>query len=173
MIRPIKKHSKFGIFLPFLGAFLVGVVGIYCLMKITAFFDRKTLKFNYPVSVKFRKPVEVVERKEKIVYIKEFINSLPKPETAIEKYICEKFKEECQIALWIAKSESGMREEAININNNGTIDMGIFQINSVHWKKEGCNPKSLLDAYKNTDCAYQIYQKSGWDAWVTYKLIKK
>lgn len=137
--------------------------------KIDNFFDRFSFEFRPPIVVKIQKPVEIVERKEKIVYIKEFSDSLPKPKTAIEKYICEKFANDCQIALAVAKAESGIREEAININSNGTIDMGIFQINSVHWKKPGCNPKSLLDGYKNIDCAYKIWQAQGWSPWVAYK----
>lgn len=149
--------------------FLILTFGFYLLYRIDKFFEKHDLEFKPPIVVKVQKPVEAVEKKEKVVYIREFIESLPKPKTPIEKYICEKFGSDCQIALAVAKAESGLREEAININSNGTIDMGIFQINSVHWKKPGCNPKSLLDGYKNTDCAYQIWKTQGWNPWVAYQ----
>src|SRR3972149_4069999 len=55
-------------------------------------------------------------------------------DTPIEKYICERFGPyQCINALAIAKSESSLREDAIGININ-SIDIGIFQINSIHFK---------------------------------------
>lgn len=132
---------------------------------LDSFFDRYSLSFFSPIEIKLQQPIVVVERKTKIEYIREFAESLPIPKTPLEKYICEKFGKECQIALAVALAESGMREEAINVNTNSTIDIGIFQINSVHWKKNGCSPKELFDSYKNVDCAYKIYSASGWSAW--------
>ena len=86
-----------------------------------------------------------------------------------EKYICDKWGiADCKIALAVAKAESGMREQAFNINTNNTVDIGIFQINSIHFNKEGCSLKEITDAYKNVDCAYQIYKASGWNAWSAF-----
>lgn len=169
--NPFKNMLIFSL-KPLFLIFIAIAVGIYCLIKIDDFFDHYTLELASPIKVVFQTPVQVVERKAKIKYVKEFIESLPKPETPLDNYICEKFGNECQIALLVARAESNMNEEAININKNGTIDMGIFQINSVHWKKEGCNPKSLLDARKNVNCAYKIFQGSGWEAWATFKNLK-
>jgi len=61
-----------------------------------------------------------------------------------------------------------MREGAFNANANGTIDVGIFQINSIHFNKEGCSLKEVSDAYKNVDCAYEIYKQSGWTPWTVF-----
>jgi hypothetical protein len=150
---------------------ILTVLGLvfFSLFKINSFFEKYRLVFQPPIKIKIQPPILVKKRETKIIYIQEFTNSLPKPETPIEKYICEKFKSDCQLALAVAKAESGMKEEEIGVNRDGSIDMGIFQINSVHWSKNGCNPKSLLDAYKNVDCAYQIWKSSGWNPWVTFQ----
>lgn len=89
---------------------------------------------------------------------------------SIEKMICDKWGlYDCKVAIAIAKSESGLREQAWNANNNGTLDLGVFQVNSVHWDKDGCSMKELLDAKKNIDCAYSIYEAQGWHPWVVYQ----
>ena len=68
----------------------------------------------------------------------------------------------------IAQAESGFKEDAWHANSNGTLDTGIFQVNSIHWGKEGCSFKELTDAYKNVDCAKRIFDESGWASWVSY-----
>lgn len=49
-------------------------------------------------------------------------------------------------------------------NKNGTIDRGVWQINSVH----GFNPDTLLTLDGNAAAAKQIYDKQGLGAWSTY-----
>ena len=78
-----------------------------------------------------------------------------------------------RIALAVSKAENGTRQpDRFNINTNGTIDIGIFQINSVHFKREGCSLAEIVDAYKNVDCAYQIWQEQGWNPWVAFTTNK-
>ena len=81
---------------------------------------------------------------------------------SIEKMINDKFND--KIALAIADAESHFNPVAYHKNSNGTVDCGVFQINSVHnpTKKQCDNPKA------NIDLAYQIYQKKGYDAWTTF-----
>lgn len=53
----------------------------------------------------------------------------------------------------ILKVESGLNPSAINRNDNGTKDVGIGQINSIHFKKlaaQGVGPEHLLDACAGT-----------------------
>lgn len=66
----------------------------------------------------------------------------------------------------IAKAESNWRTNAINTSNsNGSIDRGLFQINSVHGK----DPNKLLnDVRYNTAMAKEIYDRQGLQAWSTY-----
>lgn len=143
------------------------------LRGITAWFDRNTLEFNKVVEVKFNKPIEVKERQIEVSQVVKVMETIPHPddlETDVEKYIYEVFGiEDYKIALAIARSESGLREDALNTyNSNGTIDVGIFQINSVHFTKDGCSLKEVATMKGNVDCAYQIYQASGWTPWVVF-----
>lgn len=54
-------------------------------------------------------------------------------------------------------SESGLRTEAYNFNNNGTEDRGVAQINSIH----GMNPEDAHDFIKNIDMAEKVYVRAG------------
>lgn len=67
----------------------------------------------------------------------------------------------------IAKAESGWTVDAINTaNSNGSVDRGLFQINSVHSKY---NAQQLLsDPRYNTTAAKEIYNGQGLRAWSTY-----
>ncbi len=138
---------------------------------INRWYDKHYFQFNAPVTVVLQRPIEIKERVKEVIQITEIINELPSIENLapIEQYICDKWGAyECKTAIAIARAESGMREEAVGINTNKTIDVGIFQINTVHFKKEGCALKDLVDAYKNVDCAYQIWEDQGWTPWVAY-----
>lgn len=139
---------------------------------VNSWYDSHYFQFNQPVKITLAKPVEIKERKLETTQIVEIVEQIPTLDNLqpIEQYICEKWGVyDCKTALAIARAESGMREDAININTNNTIDVGIYQINSVHFKKDGCNLKDLVDQYKNVDCAYQIYEAQGWSPWVAFK----
>lgn len=69
----------------------------------------------------------------------------------------------------ISKLESNFNSKALNLNKNGTIDAGLFQINEI-WK-EKCHYK-LYTTEDNIDCALIIYNEQGLDAWTTYKKYK-
>lgn len=48
--------------------------------------------------------------------------------------------------LWaVADTESGHNPQAINRNTNGTYDIGVMQINSIHFKRFGLVPEDLYD----------------------------
>ncbi|MCX5869283.1 MAG: transglycosylase SLT domain-containing protein [Deltaproteobacteria bacterium] len=70
--------------------------------------------------------------------------------------------------LQIASCESSFSVTAKNVNRDGTIDVGLFQINERNWK--GCNisQSELSDPYNNARCAYQIWQHQGYNAWSCY-----
>lgn len=70
------------------------------------------------------------------------------------------------IMVAIARAESGFRTDAVSPpNTNGTVDRGLFQINSVH----KYDPNKLVsDATYNTQCAKRIYDSQGLRAWTTY-----
>ena len=159
----LKKNTKISILILLL--LMAVIAGYFGFQTIANWFNTYQIKFNQVLKVEVKAPFEVVKRKPQ-----EIVFSYPDEiDTPIEKYICEKFGVyQCQTALAIAKAESDMKEDAINVNTNRTIDIGIFQVNSVHFKKEGCSPKELLDQYKNVDCSYTIWKSSGWFPWVSW-----
>jgi len=125
---------------------------------------------TFPFELKFYQPFRVEEIKPTvIVETLDFptdLQNLP----PIETYIVKKFGvADAKIALAVARAESNMREDAVNLNGGKSLDMGIFQINSVHWNRPGCSLKELVDPYKNVDCAYSIFKEQGWNPWVAHK----
>jgi hypothetical protein len=72
-----------------------------------------------------------------------------------------------------AKYESSFYERASNRNGNGSIDRGLFQINSIHLGRAGCpsrsNAGALYHARTNAKCALQVYRSQGLNAWYGYQ----
>ena len=160
-----KKLNKTWLFLKFAIVFFVLSTAIYGGVMFYNTHDfRSPILFQNPVPVKELNIESPVPSKSGILIKQSYAEELTP-----EEYIEHKFGKYGQIALAVAKAESGLREEAINTNTNGSIDSGIFQINSVHWGKEGCSLKELLEWKKNVDCAYQIFEASGFTPWTVFK----
>jgi hypothetical protein len=85
-------------------------------------------------------------------------------EETVESMIQEVFGDDAVTALAIANAESRLNAKAVHINNNGTQDFGVFQINSVHKPTE----TQKFNARDNIKLAKSIFDKSGWTAWSTY-----
>lgn len=67
------------------------------------------------------------------------------------------------IAAAVALAESGGNASASNTNSNGSIDRGLWQINSVHGKL------STFDVVGNVKAAISISNNGkNWSPWVTY-----
>lgn len=76
-----------------------------------------------------------------------------------------------------AKYESSFYERAQNRNKNGSIDRGLFQVNSVNLTgRDGCpsrsNAADLWDPATNAKCAFTIFSALGNNAWYGYKKHK-
>jgi len=68
------------------------------------------------------------------------------------------------IAAAIALAESGGRPGAKNVNTNGSIDRGLWQINSIHGRL------STFNVGANARAAVKIWRDAGgFSPWVTYK----
>lgn len=82
------------------------------------------------------------------------------------------------IAVRVAKSENfwnltkSFDCARTNVNKNGSVDYGIFQINSIHeqrLKKLGMTMEDMKDCKKNIAYAYEwLYSYQGWTPWVSY-----
>lgn len=82
----------------------------------------------------------------------------------IESLIRAAFPEHPDIMIAIANAESGLNPKAVNVNRNGSTDIGLFQINSVH----GYDELSLFDVKKNIEAAREIYKHQGLRAWAAF-----
>lgn len=144
---------------------------IAAVIKLTLFVNNNEFAWKFPLEVLTHRVLTITPR-EKVIVHEYVIPTYPEDiDTDLEKYICDKFGVmDCKIALAVAKAESGMREDAINVNDNGTIDVGVFQINfQSHKDKPECALKKLTDAKSNVDCAYTIWKaQKGFGAWVAY-----
>lgn len=152
------------------GVCVVLILGIFFVIKvINRFFDNHYFQFNQVVSIQLASPLEIKKREAVVQYI-ELLDYPDEIDTPLEEYICDKFGVyDCKTALAIAKAESGLREEAFNVNSNSSIDVGVFQINSTHFDRPGCSLKELVDAEKNVDCAFEIFSEQGWAPWTVYR----
>ena len=77
-------------------------------------------------------------------------------------YIYQVFGDQADNAFKVLACENhGLNPNAQGHNTDGSVDTGIFQVNSIHGV-----PASYLKNWRvNVDVAYQIYKGSGWGAW--------
>lgn len=68
--------------------------------------------------------------------------------------------------LAIMRAESGCNPNSDNtgLNHNGTVDVGLLQINSVY----GFSKNELTNPRHNIAIAYQIWRKQSYKAWSAY-----
>ncbi len=72
------------------------------------------------------------------------------------------------IAVAVAKAESDWNPTARNENTNGSTDLGLFQVNTVHAAILATGDP--MDPTDNARMAYQVWTDAGgrWGPWVTY-----
>ena len=68
--------------------------------------------------------------------------------------------------------ESRLNENAINVNNNGTVDLGISQWNTIHLKSGFIDLKCMADARCSIDKMVEKRLRDGnYSAWVCAKRL--
>lgn len=74
------------------------------------------------------------------------------------------------MALAVSHAENGTRvcDRKSPVNKNGTYDIGLFQINTVHWKRFGL--ETLMTCEGNTNAAHVLWYEQGPAIWSTVKL---
>jgi len=70
--------------------------------------------------------------------------------------------------LQIANCESSLSATAEHLNRDGSVDVGLFQINERNWEVCNLSKAELSDPDNNARCAYQVWQRQGYDAWACY-----
>lgn len=68
--------------------------------------------------------------------------------------------------LAIMRAESGCDPNADNtgLNKDGTVDIGLLQINSIH----GYTKAHMLNPHENIKAGYRIWRTQGYKAWSVY-----
>jgi len=76
-------------------------------------------------------------------------------------------EDQIPMAVAVALAESGGNASATHGNSNGSMDNGLWQINSVHSGRPGF--ENVMDPLQNAKLAFQIYKDAGnsWSPWVT------
>jgi hypothetical protein len=148
---------------------LVILTGLFLTLRQVALWNNMYKIVFTPASYHFDLPEFNIEEQEFVQPIIEMV--LPfEVETDIEQYICDTFGAfNCQVALAVMQAESGGNPEAWNANDNGTLDVGLWQINSINWDTCEMTMSDLLDPYNSTDCAKILYDRAGsFNPWVAF-----
>lgn len=91
----------------------------------------------------------------------------------LNRLLKEYFKE-CKLAktMWaIAQAESSGKQFAVGVNDNGSLDGGWLQLNTIHKHKWETNQQFIdrvHDLEENIKEAKKVYDKQGLTAWVQY-----
>jgi len=67
--------------------------------------------------------------------------------------------------LCIIQHESGKDTNAMNWNENQTMDIGLAQINKVNQAFCNVNDVALCDGQKNLNCAFALWAEDGFGPW--------
>lgn len=92
-------------------------------------------------------------------YVEDYV-----PDGSVEQEIANIFGYEYRTALAVAKAESELNPNAMNINRDGSRDIGIFQINERH----GWSAEELFDWRRNIAIAKFLRDRNGWGEWTAY-----
>jgi len=141
------KFIGFRLFLVTLGG-VIGASGVFVSYEAPKLIQSETVTFyNAPL-------VQTVEAKAPEI----------EKEKTIEEKIADTFPENPSIMIAVAKAESGLNPLATNRNKNGTRDIGLMMINSVH----GDDDLDMFDVDKNLKAARKIYDSQGITAWAAF-----
>lgn len=89
----------------------------------------------------------------------------------VEALIRAAFSHDPDVAQAVARAESGHNCQALNKNTDGSMDVGLFQINSIHIARiarHGWGLQDMMDCEKNITIAKEIQMEQGWNPWVAY-----
>lgn len=98
------------------------------------------------------------------------------PQTQVqgcESYLplIDKYDWNHDIAFAVMRAENGACDPTRNnagLNRDGSVDYGLFQVNSIHADMVQGDLTKLYDPATNIATAYRIYSGGGWKAWSTY-----
>lgn len=158
------KRNKKGQFKPKLSALQMltfTLLGIVLCYFSGLYMDNVKLKADLNYQTAYSKHIETkgLEHWNKMYDFSQHRYDQPKD---IKEMIHFLFQENADNAIEVFTCESGLNPKAINKNTNGTIDVGVAQINSVH----GVSERYLKNAWVNLTVAKSIFDAQGWTPWV-------
>lgn len=73
--------------------------------------------------------------------------------------------------LWaVMQGESGWNNEAWNCNTNGSLDLGLYQLN-ITKNTTNIKPSDAINNVNATDIAIDMYNRRGWQPWVAARKL--
>lgn len=132
---------------------LVSCVSAYMGLRLLADKVRAANEFASPLPSAKLVEIEIPKYIEKEVYVL--------PQNVVD-FIEMLWGDEAGDAIKVFTCESRLNPSVEHWNNNGSVDTGVAQINSVH----GINQKWLRDYRINLLVAYKLWQEQGWRPWV-------
>jgi len=115
--------------------------------------QRRSIGFQQTIVVKKATEAEI-----------KFAEDVAKSDNPFKEIICSVFGDKCLQALKIQNCEDGRNDPSrIHHNTNGSIDLGLFQINSIHRERVEkefgeAYEKAMTDPKKNIQFANEIYR---------------
>lgn len=98
------------------------------------------------------------------------VEQKPIYENYIVGEICNpRYKWNCEMAVKIATCESSLQKKVVANEPDGSISVGLFQINSVHFARFG-EKGYIID--NNIEIAHTIWQEQGWTPWTCYDKVR-
>ena len=111
------------------------------------------------VKINTEKYIKKAKVKHKVIEEKKIVSILRKvgfPEHSLNELVCT------------AKSESSFNPKATHVNNNGTTDSGLFQINDIWLRLCNVTRLELLNPWVNAKCAKKVFTEQGLSAWMAF-----
>lgn len=141
----------------------------YSFYKINQFFETHKFVFQSPITIHTQTPLYIAARIIQVVKAEYIVDEHISPLTSDQQYACDKFGKDCNTAIAIMRAESNSNHNAYNINKDESVDLGCFQINTIHLKNIDTTNINLLNCKDNIDVAYKIYsQQHNFSAWSAF-----
>ena len=145
-------------------------VGIAAGVAAAAVLSQYTISLRPPLRIRWQWPVVLAPLTSQEETREAQADQSGRRLTAFQQYACNKFGSACRVALAVQRAENPRGEcEIYHYNQDGTLDWGYFQINTVHLKRPDVNLRGLLDCRANIDFAFQLYTEQGFEPWTTYR----
>lgn len=68
------------------------------------------------------------------------------------------------LAIMRAESRCNPNADNTGLNKDGSVDIGLLQINSIH----GYSKAQMINPYENIKAGYRIWKRQGYKAWSAY-----